>query len=158
MSHPWNLHAYFQKKLGLFSEFSSNFPTPIFYLFLIDSADYGFYHSFWSCALTFRIFNYFSYTYLRSINAACQLTNIFLESNDGPVDYGFYHTFWSLHAYFQNFQILFLHPDKWPTFVKGVELVLAAFAGNSNLEDVVQQQNHYFTKYLTSSNLIKLQV
>eukprot|EP00026_Physarum_polycephalum_P001811 Phypoly_transcript_01814.p1 GENE.Phypoly_transcript_01814~~Phypoly_transcript_01814.p1 ORF type:complete len:641 (-),score=169.30 Phypoly_transcript_01814:60-1982(-) len=80
------------------------------------------------------------------------------DSTDGPVDYGFYHTFWSLHAYFQNFQILFLHPEKWPTFVKGVELVLAAFAGNSNLEDVVQQQNHYFTKYLTSSNLIKLQL
>ncbi len=80
------------------------------------------------------------------------------ESNEEPVDYNFYRTFWSLHTYFQNFQLLFQQPDKWNTFVRSIELVLAAFEGNSNLEDIVQSQNHYFTKYLTSPNLMKLQV
>jgi THO complex subunit 1 len=77
-----------------------------------------------------------------------------------PIDYNFYRTFWGLQSYFQNHLQVFTSPERWPTLIRAIEFVLEAFAASSNLDEVVgtQSQNHYFTKYLTSSNLMKLQL
>eukprot|EP01133_Synstelium_polycarpum_P019467 gene19467-23310_t len=105
------------------------------------------------------------------------------ESNGGggTVDLNFYKQFWGLQTYFQNPYQLFvgvapsaiaqgfiqgtaqvpltLAKDKWTHFTESLDLVLTTFATAINLDELAATPStHYFTKYLTSANLMKLQL
>ncbi|EGC38053.1 hypothetical protein DICPUDRAFT_29296 [Dictyostelium purpureum] len=93
------------------------------------------------------------------------------SSEDQTIDKNFYTQFWGLQTIFQNPQtVLFnnitatsitLNKAKWDSFIQALELVIGSFSTHINLEDLQQSnptKQHYFTKYLTSSNLMKLQL
>ncbi|KAN0037092.1 hypothetical protein ACTFIV_002424 [Dictyostelium citrinum] len=98
--------------------------------------------------------------------------------NDTTVDRNFYRQFWGLQIVFQNPQQVLLNTTvtgggaitnitlnkiKWESFIQSLELVIGSFSTHINLDELSQSSNHqpkkhYFTKYLTSSNLMKLQL
>ncbi|KAF2073839.1 hypothetical protein CYY_004866 [Polysphondylium violaceum] len=92
------------------------------------------------------------------------------------IDQNFYKQFWGLQKVFQNPQaVLFtttttsttptatttltLNKVKWDTFIESLEVVINTFSTHINLDELTTlPKKHYFTKYLTSSNLMKLQL
>ncbi|KAM9964974.1 hypothetical protein ACTFIW_004771 [Dictyostelium discoideum] len=100
-------------------------------------------------------------------------------NNDTTVDRNFYRQFWGLQTVFQNPQQVLLNTTvttggtitnitlnkiKWESFIQSLELVIGSFSTHINLDELSQSSSnhpskkHYFTKYLTSSNLMKLQL
>ncbi|KAK5577555.1 hypothetical protein RB653_002498 [Dictyostelium firmibasis] len=100
-------------------------------------------------------------------------------NNDTTVDRNFYRQFWGLQTVFQNSQQVLLNTTvtsggtitnitlnkiKWESFIQSIELVIGSFSTHINLDELSQSspnhpsKKHYFTKYLTSSNLMKLQL
>ncbi|KAN0035292.1 hypothetical protein ACTA71_004557 [Dictyostelium dimigraforme] len=99
-------------------------------------------------------------------------------NNDTTVDRNFYRQFWGLQTVFQNPQQVLLNTTvtggtitnitlnkiKWESFIQSLELVIGSFSTHINLDELSQtspnhpSKKHYFTKYLTSSNLMKLQL
>eukprot|EP01132_Coremiostelium_polycephalum_P000594 gene594-740_t len=101
------------------------------------------------------------------------------EEEKTTVDHNFYRQFWGLQIIFQNPQSILnftttpssssagasnqqqctLNKSKWDSYIESLELVLNTFSTHINLDELTQlPKNHYFTKYLTSSNLMKLQL
>ncbi|EGG24207.1 putative THO1 protein [Cavenderia fasciculata] len=121
---------------------------------------------------------------LHAVHGELDLTNIMDFEETSPegkdkdkdkykttIDLNFYKQFWGLQSYFQKpFQLfnnanavntaaLALNKDKWSHFMESIEVVLTTFATHINLDELAtMSKSHYFTKYLTSSNLIKLQL
>ncbi|GAM29101.1 hypothetical protein SAMD00019534_122770 [Acytostelium subglobosum LB1] len=95
-------------------------------------------------------------------------------SDTTTVDMNFYKQFWALQSYFQNpYQLITngpasgfvsgnaatLNKERWTHFTQSIDLVLTTFATHINLDELASlPKDHYFTKYLTNSNLMKLQL
>ncbi|KAL6067978.1 THO complex subunit 1 [Balamuthia mandrillaris] len=101
-----------------------------------------------------------------------QLVKISPTDPEPPVDWQFYRTFWGLQSFFQDPNSAYL-PNKWPQLVSGMTSVLEAFkrnpispqeAASSAALSTAERANYcaatkcYFTKYLTSSRLLRLQM
>lgn len=83
------------------------------------------------------------------------------------IDANFYRNFWSLQKFFQNPSLAF-EGDNWKTLSSGIDAVLLAFKENPITKEEAaaakyythstKYDDNYFTKYLTSSRLLPLQV
>eukprot|EP01097_Dermamoeba_algensis_P001022 TRINITY_DN1385_c0_g1_i2.p1 TRINITY_DN1385_c0_g1~~TRINITY_DN1385_c0_g1_i2.p1 ORF type:complete len:467 (-),score=97.31 TRINITY_DN1385_c0_g1_i2:689-2002(-) len=96
------------------------------------------------------------------------------DEENAPINYQFYARFWKLQRYFQNPSIL-TKEENWKEFIQGMEQMLSVFSSNSveadtdskesddkpfdekMIEELDSNLKTYFTKYLTSSRLIRLQ-
>ena len=83
------------------------------------------------------------------------------------IDANFYRNFWGLQKFLQNPSMAF-EADNWKVLSSGIDAVLLAFKENPITKEEaaaakfhtlqVKYDDNYFTKYLTSSRLLPLQV
>ncbi|XP_003382878.1 PREDICTED: THO complex subunit 1-like [Amphimedon queenslandica] len=96
------------------------------------------------------------------------------ETGMTPVDYNLYEKLWTLQDFFRH-PVQCFHSDRWKKFTGTVQEVLQSFS-SYKLEDIQSKRrklqssdegmdtlspytsSHYFTKYLTSENLLSLQL
>jgi THO complex subunit 1 len=122
-----------------------------------------------------RIVMFLAHFFPLSERSAVNIKGVFNTSNetkyekDHPegisVDFNFYKTLWSLQEYFCNPPSLTLAATKWQKFTSSLMVVLSTFEAQpltdeegdatNSLEDEAATFN---TKYLTSSNLMGLQL
>ncbi|WOL10731.1 THO complex subunit 1 isoform X1 [Canna indica] len=124
-----------------------------------------------------RILMFLAHFFPLSERSAVNIKGVFNTSNetkyekDAPdagitVDFNFYKTFWSLQENFSNPTSTTLAPSKWQKFASNLMVVLDAFEAqplsddDGNMNNLQQEEEDvaFNTKYLTSSNLMGLEL